>query len=70
MPNLPRRQSVVDENSPRDPTPAESADYVYDLLISLKKLAADRKQTRLARLIEAAAMEAQFLTGQPSSGDG
>jgi hypothetical protein len=33
-------------------------------------LAADRKQTRLARLIEAAAMEAQFLTGQASSGDG
>jgi hypothetical protein len=65
-----QRQSRANETLQRDATAAESADYVYDLLISLKKLAADRKQARLARLIEAAAMEAQFLTGQASSGDG
>jgi hypothetical protein len=39
-------------------------------LISLKKMAVEHRQTRLARLIEAAAMEAQFLTGQASSRDG
>jgi hypothetical protein len=70
MTNLPRRQSRVDESSHTTPTPAEAADYTYDLLISLRKLAVNNNQTRLARLIEAAAMEAQFLTGQEPGGAG
>ncbi|HEY4264092.1 MAG TPA: hypothetical protein VGM72_02140 [Micropepsaceae bacterium] len=69
MPSTPHPQSRIDESSPKNPTPAESADYTYDLLISLKKLAVDHNQTRLARLIEAAAMEAQFLTGQGLGAD-
>ena len=40
------------------PTPVQSALYTYDMLISLKKLAAIHRQMELAELIEAAALKA------------
>ena len=39
----------------------QSASYTYDMLVCLQKLAAHHKQAKLARLIEAAAAEAQSL---------
>ena len=53
--------------SPRDSlgrtlSGADCAGYTYDMLISLKKIAAQHRQTELERLIEAAAMEAQALS--------
>ena len=47
--------------APRTPTLAESANYTYDMLISLKKIAALQKEAELVRLIEAAAAEAEAL---------
>ena len=41
--------------------PSECALYTYDMLISLKKIAANHRQTELERLIEAAADEAKAL---------
>ena len=43
----------------RTPTAEQSALYTYDMLISLKRLAEDSKQARLAMLIDQAADEAQ-----------
>jgi hypothetical protein len=48
------------------PTPAQSADYTYDMLISLGKFATQHNQTQLARLIEAAAVEARANAGRGS----
>lgn len=44
------------------PTRSESVRYTYDMLISLKKLSALRKEAQLMRLIEAAAEEARSLS--------
>jgi hypothetical protein len=48
--------------SARAPSPAESANYTYDMLISLKKIAALQKEAELVRLIEAAAAEAEAVS--------
>lgn len=47
----------------RAPTRSEAVRYTYDMLISLRKLAALREEERLLRLIEAAAEEARVLSG-------
>jgi hypothetical protein len=45
------------------PTAAQSAGYSYDMLVSLGKFATQHNQTKLARLIEAAAAEARVNAG-------
>jgi hypothetical protein len=52
-------QSRSDQGIQRVATAAQSAGYTYDMLVSLRKLAADHKQTKLVHLIEAAAAEAR-----------
>ena len=52
---------------PTTPTPAQSALYTYDMLVSLKKLAAIHRQMELAQAIEAAALEAESLMGKESA---
>jgi hypothetical protein len=49
------------ETGPRAPSRGESVLYTYDMLISLRKLAALHNEAQLLRLIEAAAEEAQSL---------
>jgi hypothetical protein len=63
MPSSPltHRQPRYDQTPQKGPTPAESADYTYDMLISLRKLAVFHKQAKLARHIETAAMEARSI---------
>lgn len=62
------RTRIVDKapssqaTSQRTPSAAESASYTYDMLISLKKIAALQKEAELLRLIEAAAAEAEAVT--------
>jgi len=52
-----RKPPVFADDLPA-PTPAETARYTHDMLISLRKLAMAHNQASLARLIEAAAAEA------------
>jgi hypothetical protein len=56
---MPRSRKA--EALPPVPTPSDSALYTYDMLVSLKKLAAIHRQMELATLIEAAALEAESL---------
>jgi hypothetical protein len=53
----------------RSASPQQIAVYTYDMLISLKRLAVQNKQARLAALIKAAADEAQALV-QSKKSDG
>jgi len=65
--SVPRRTELVRtmwKGSPPAPTPAQSAHYTYEMLVSLRKLAAVHKQVQLAHLIEDAAAEAQALSKQ------
>lgn len=49
----------------RSPTPRQSAEYTYDMLMSLKQLASDRGQETLVALLSAAAAEARALARTP-----
>jgi hypothetical protein len=55
------KTSSTDRLTPGTLTPAQSAVYTYDMLISLKKIAALHKESELMRLIDAAAAEAEAL---------
>jgi hypothetical protein len=55
------KTSSTDDSTPGTLTPAQSAVYTYDMLISLKKIAALHKEAELMRLIDAAAAEAEAL---------
>jgi hypothetical protein len=49
------------------PTPQQSAEYTYDMLVALKKLASDRGQETLVALLSAAAAEARSLAHTSAS---
>jgi hypothetical protein len=51
-------------------TSSQTAQYTHDLLDSLGKIAACQKQPMLARLLEAAAIEAGRLAGQDAAARG
>lgn len=44
------------------PTPQQSAEYTYEMLMALKDLASDRGQETLVALLAAAAAEARSLS--------
>jgi hypothetical protein len=62
MPSLRNARLKSSKAQPPAPNRNESAQYTYDMLISLKKIAALRKEAQLMRLIEAAAEEARALS--------
>ena len=55
------KTSSTGDFTPCSLTPAQSAVYTYDILISLKKIAALHQESELMRLIDAAAAEAEAL---------
>ena len=48
-------------------TPSEGANYVYDMLVSLRKIALQQGQTILAHLLYLAAVEAKVQADQDTS---
>ena len=64
---MPRTRTAAKTTSSREgalraPSSAESAIYIYDMLISLKKMASSYKLPQLVRLLDAAAAEAEAVT--------
>jgi hypothetical protein len=55
---MPRR---LPPSTPEPPTPEQTAEYTYDMLVGLRKLASERGQDALAQLLNVAAAEAQSL---------
>ena len=69
---MPRSRNVETKASsedppPRAPTLGESAQYIHDMLISLKKIAALHKQAQLMRLLQAVAEEARVISEKESA---
>ena len=69
---MPRSRNAETKSSREDmptrmPTLGESAQYIHDMLISLKKIAALHKQTQLMRLLQAAAEEARVIGEKESA---
>ncbi len=62
MPSLRKEKILPAKERISIPSKSESAKYTYDLLISLKKIAALRKEAQLMRLIDAAAVEARAVS--------
>jgi hypothetical protein len=60
-PSHPRKSAGFDQPTQKPPTPVQSAGYTYDMLVSLGKIAVFHRQSKLALLIEAAALEARAL---------
>ena len=60
-PSYPRRTAGFDNPAQESPTPAQSAGYTHDMLVSLGRIAAFHKQAKLALLIGVAAEEARAI---------
>jgi hypothetical protein len=55
------------EPGPVGPTPEQTAEYTYDMLLALKELASVRGQETLVALLSAAAAEARALARAPAT---
>lgn len=62
MTSLRKEEALLSNGRISIPNKSESARYTYDMLISLKKIVALRKEAQLMRLIDAAAEEARALS--------
>ncbi len=62
MTSLRKEEILLSNGRISIPSKRESARYTYDMLISLKKIAALRKEAQLMRLIDAAAVEARAVS--------